>query len=184
MPVEQPSVIAAPSIEAPSHLQAQTRKPAQDEDIMQLDDSKHKVYIYSIDDELSESDSDDGKLVFLPDIEKHLRKTRIPQSILANSEGELAGNKQMVLYNVPHSLTVPEKQDSVRKAIIEARARLRAKQEQKREADIGEAQTLDASVKTNLKTGNSSTGVYNGNPSSFPVWQVPVDNDPDAMDLG
>lgn len=115
---------------------------------MQLDNTKHKVYIYNLDDELSssenESDADDGRLVFLPDIEKHLRANRypplqstplpmrIPKPILPNKDGELAG-MQLVLYSDgPSSISVPEEQDSVRKAILEARARLREKQFVKR----------------------------------------------------
>lgn len=102
---------------------------------MQLDDTKHKVYIYNLDDELASSDNEsdgEGKLVFLPDIEKHLRTNRlplpIPKPILPNKDGELAG-MQLVLYSDgPSSISVPEEQDSVRKAIIEARARLREKQ--------------------------------------------------------
>lgn len=99
------------------------------DDRMLLDNSKYKVYIYNLDDELSSSESEpeDGKLVFLPDIEKHLKMNRIPPPVTANSDGELAG-MQLVLYNVPSSLTVPEEHDSVRKAIIEARARAREKQ--------------------------------------------------------
>ena len=95
---------------------------------MQLDDSKHKVYIYNIDDELSsEDEEEEGKLVFLPDIEKHLLQNRIPPHVLANSDGELAG-MQLVLYSDPKSLSVPEEKDSVRKAIIEARQRARENQ--------------------------------------------------------
>ncbi|KAI5467285.1 hypothetical protein BGZ63DRAFT_398876 [Mariannaea sp. PMI_226] len=98
------------------------------DDVMQLDDSKHKVYIYNIDDELSsDSDSEDAKLIFLPDIEKHLRDNRIPPSVLANKDGELAG-MQVVLYSDPKSLSVPEDKDSVRKAIIESRRRVRDQQ--------------------------------------------------------
>lgn len=110
-----------------------TRSPergALDDDTMQVDDTKYKVYINNLDDELSDGESDDGKLVFLPDIEKQLRATRIPQSILVNSDGELAGQNQLVLYSIPSSLSVPEEQDSVRKAIIETRARVREKQTQ------------------------------------------------------
>lgn len=100
---------------------------------MQLDDTKHKVYIYNIDDELSsDSDSDDARLVFLPDIEKHLRANRIPPSILANKDGEIAG-MQIVLYSDPKSLSVPESKDSVRKAIIESRHRTRELQRLRRE---------------------------------------------------
>lgn len=105
---------------------------------MQLDNTTNKVYIYNIDDELSDSDSssDESKLVFLPDIEKRLRNTRIPSTVLANSEGELAGRNlhtDLVLYNVPSSLSVPEDRDSVRKAIIETRARAREKQRRDQE---------------------------------------------------
>lgn len=109
------------------------------DDSMQLDDSKHKVYIYDLDDELSsDSDNEEGRLVFLPDIEKHLKLNRIPPRILANNEGELAG-MQMVLYSDPKSLTVPEEQDSVRKAIIEARHRARERQKDERQGKTIEA---------------------------------------------
>lgn len=133
---------------------------------MQLDDSKHKVYIYNIDDELSsDSETDDpGKLVFLPDIEKHLRANRIPPAVLANSEGELAG-MQLVLYSDPKSLTVPEDRDSVRKAIIESRRRTR------------EQQRLEREGKTNaLSIDGDST-------SDAIVHHTFTDDDPDAMDV-
>lgn len=94
---------------------------------MHLDDTKHKVYIYNIDDELSSDSEDEGKMVFLPDIEKRLRENRIPKSILANQDGEITG-MQVVLYSDPKSLTVPEEKDGVRRAIIEARKRLREQQ--------------------------------------------------------
>ncbi|KAI9899119.1 hypothetical protein N3K66_005580 [Trichothecium roseum] len=124
VPVEEPT---KPS---PNPLipQKATAPPAGD--TMEVDDSKHKVYIYNIDDELSsedDTDNEEGKLIFLPDIDKHLRENRIPPHILANSEGELAG-MQLVLYSDPKSLSVPEEKDGVRKAIIEARQRARDKQ--------------------------------------------------------
>jgi hypothetical protein len=154
---------------------------------MQLDDTKHKVYIYDLDAELSDSESsDDGRLVFLPDIQKHLRETRIPPAILANSEGELAGmNNQLVLYNIPSSLTVPAEQDSVRKAIIETRARARAKQEQKRNEESRNAQTIAAS-KNGINARDWYNEMRNGFSASVPAPQQQdvVDDDPDAMDLG
>jgi len=194
VPVEQPSInTTTPS--QPNAL-AQT----DDNDLMQVDETKHRVFIYNLDDELSDSESDDGKVIFLPDLEKHLRESRIPQSILANSEGELAGNKQLVLYSVPSSLTVPEEQDSVRRAIIEARARTRAKQDQKREEDARRAQMPNelandgvyskdwytqngtngavSSVPVNLVL-QEQVGTYNGTAAATDM----VDNDPDAMDL-
>lgn len=147
VPVEQP-ISETPPITTPPSTKLLPR--TQDEDIMQLDDTKHKVYIYDLDAELSDSESDDGKLVFLPDIQKHLRESRIPPSIMANSEGELAGNTQLVLYSIPSSLTLPEEQDSVRKAIIETRARVRAKQEEKR---------MEQTANTGTKTAMANGGV-------------------------
>ena len=91
---------------------------------MQLDSTKDKVYIYDLDNELRDVESEEEKLVFLPDIEKHL--TRIPKSLLVGHNPPPT-NSQMVLYNVPTSLTVPQEQDNVRKAIIESRARARQK---------------------------------------------------------
>lgn len=101
---------------------------------MQMDDSKHKVYIYNIDDELSssESEAEEGRLIFLPDIEKALRANRIPPVVRANPDGQLAGHNledmQLVLYNVPASLTIAPEHDNVRKAIVEARQRARERQ--------------------------------------------------------
>ena len=92
---------------------------------MLVDDTKDRVYIHNLDDELSDIESEDEKLVFLPDIEKKLGK--IPKSVLLGESHPSATN-QMVLYNVPTSLSIPKEQDIVRKAIIESRARAREKQ--------------------------------------------------------
>ena len=92
---------------------------------MQLDDSKDKVYIKNLDDELADIESEEEKLIFLPDIEKKLGK--IPKSVLLGEGHPCTGN-EVVLYSVPSSLSVPEEQDKVREAIIESRARAREKQ--------------------------------------------------------
>ncbi len=49
----------------------------------------------------------------------------IPAAVLANRDGELAGMMQLVVYGETRSLTVPAEQDGVRRAVVEARARLR-----------------------------------------------------------
>lgn len=96
--------------------------------MMRLDDTKDHVYICNIDEELEDdSEPDPGKVIFLPDIEKILWENRIPRHILVNKDGELAG-MQMVLYSDPKSLSVPEEKDGVRKAILESRRRIRARQ--------------------------------------------------------
>ncbi len=127
---------------------------------MRIDDSKHKVYIYSIDEELADDsdEPDEAKLVFLPDIEKRLRETRIPPQVLANSDGELAG-MQLVLYSDPKSLSVPEDRDGVRKAIIEARRRLRARQAGADEDDgDGDGDGIDGSSAPADTTKTEATG--------------------------
>ncbi|KAK8132543.1 hypothetical protein PG999_000716 [Apiospora kogelbergensis] len=178
-------------VESP-HLrptEANSLKQIPESDEMELDNSKHKVYIYDLDAELSDSgESDDGKLVFLPDIQKHLRQNRrIPPSILANRDGELAG-MQMVLYSEPTSLTVPEEQDSVRKAIIESRARLRQKQKEGTMDVEASPSSSGSSASTNLRlrTPNGLNNLANDPPSngvSSGPYDESVEYDPDAMDM-
>ncbi|KAB5549656.1 hypothetical protein GE09DRAFT_180689 [Coniochaeta sp. 2T2.1] len=132
------------TVSRPRPVQRQSQVDGEEEP-MQLDDTKHKVYIYNIDDELSsESEKGDAaggdgeeKVVFLPDIEKHLRRRRMLPGIPGGELGGLglgpldmgdAAGREMVLYSVPRAISVPEEQDSVRKAIIEARQRMRERQ--------------------------------------------------------
>lgn len=141
-------------------------------DSMQLDDTKDTVYVYNLDDEISDIESEEEKLVFLPDIEKRL--TKIPKSVLTSHEPSTSSN-EMILYNIPASLSVPEEQDSVRKAIIETRARAREKQ--LREA---QAPQMNGSVALGITNGIQGEAV-NGqhyDPAAA------VEEDVDAMDLG
>ena len=92
---------------------------------MLVDDTKDRVYIHNLDDELSDIEAEEEKLIFLPDIEKKLGK--IPKSVLLGESHPSTGN-QLVLYGVPTSLSIPKDQDNIRKAIIESRARAREKQ--------------------------------------------------------
>lgn len=93
---------------------------------MEVEDTPHRVYIHDLAAELSDIESDEENPIFLADIEKHL--SRIPKHVLLGPEPKSTEHNQMVLYNVPTSLTVPEEQDNVRKAIVEARQRIRNKQ--------------------------------------------------------
>ena len=92
---------------------------------MHVDESRDRVYIHDLDEAVSDAESDEDKLVFLPDIEKKL--ARIPRSVLTGEPQPLKGN-EVVLYGVPPSLSIPENQDNVRKAIIESRHRAQVKQ--------------------------------------------------------
>ncbi|KAK2025329.1 hypothetical protein LX32DRAFT_65848 [Colletotrichum zoysiae] len=173
------SMTSSPSASPTSRRRRRDRKPPPSgEEVMQLDDTKHKVYIFNMDDELSSSESepDDGKLVFLPDMEKHLRTTRIPPSLLANHEGQLAG-MQVVLYNEPVSLTVPPEQDSVRKAIVESRTRMRERQRLEREGKGSPVQIPPPFV------SQQPASAIIPNPPTPSEASVSVGHDPDAMDV-
>ncbi|KAL6159975.1 hypothetical protein ACJBU6_02386 [Exserohilum turcicum] len=102
------------------------RAPPTDADGMEVEDTPHRVYISDLSAELSDIESDEEKPIFLSDIEKHLSK--IPRHVLLGPEPKPTMHNQMVLYNVPSSLTVPQEQDNVRKAIVETRQRIRDRQ--------------------------------------------------------
>ncbi len=147
-----------------------------DSDSMQLDDTKDKAYIQNLDDEIADIESEEERLVFLPDIEKKLAK--IPKSVLLGNGHPSVGN-EMILYRVPTSLTVPAEQDNVRKAIIESRARAREKQ--LHEAGANGAVALPNGAGT--RTEDQQNGIRNlGHVSEDGV--ADVEEDEDAMDIG
>ncbi|KAI1425080.1 hypothetical protein F5Y12DRAFT_748767 [Xylaria sp. FL1777] len=218
VPVETPSLNTLPEHhEYNNPAQSSSSLATTTDDSMRLDDTKHKVYIYDLDAELSSADENSenesslpgsptsgrGRLMFLPDIEKHLCRSRIPPAVLANKEGELAGyninDMQMVLYSEPSSLTVPREHDSVRKAILEARARARQRQKEHQAEANPVPQQLNTdppvipSPNVNLHNFGFPNGVgvamngsgghdLAGNASS---WHdaLPVNDDVDAMDM-
>lgn len=149
-----------------------------DSDSMQLDDTKDKIYIHNLDDEISDIESEEERLVFLPDIEKKLAK--VPKSVLLGESHPATGG-EMILYGIPTSLTVPEEQDNVRKAIIESRARAREKQLQAARAN-GEAVPVNGTT-TGAATVDKQNGIQNlGHVAEAVV--ADLEEDEDAMDLG
>ncbi|KAI0410149.1 hypothetical protein F4802DRAFT_16074 [Xylaria palmicola] len=211
VPVESPSAQPFPEHGHPGYNNPvqPSSSPIVPDDGMQLDNTKHKVYIYDLDAELSSADEQSegeslpgsptsgGRLIFVPDIGKHLYKSRIPPSVLANSEGQLAGHDindmQMVLYSEPSSLTVPREHDSVRKAILEARARARQRQKDSLAETDQAFQPPGTSVPADaLGFGqgradmNSIGGHGAANLTQGAIAErdgLVVDNDPDAMDM-
>lgn len=138
---------------------------------MQLDDTKDKVYIHNLAAELADIESDEETPLFLPDIEKKLSK--IPRSVLKGGTPPVT-ETQMVLYNVPSSLSVPQEQDNVRRAIIDSRARSIEKQAQEHKA-------AQANGVWNARVGNNvaHTEETNGFAS---IEDMDVDDN--AMDIG
>ena len=156
---------------APEHL-AYTNG---DDGSMQLDDTKDKVYVYNLDQELADIETEEERLVFLPDIEKKLGK--IPKSLLIG-HSQPAANTQMVLYNVPSSLTVTPEKDNVRRAIIETRARAREKQ-------TGDARASEATHNNISEMANGVQPNHCGHELSGirHMEDYEIDEE-DAMDIG
>ena len=132
---------------------------------MSLDDFRDRIYIHNLDEEIEEIESEDEKLIFLPDIEKRL--TKVPASVLM-SQNPPPSNTEVVLYSVPESLSVSPGQDLVRKAIAETRARAREK--------LQESHSVDRGPLANTTNEVSSPAKMNG--------QEMILEDDDAMDLG
>ncbi|KAL8734140.1 MAG: hypothetical protein Q9166_001625 [cf. Caloplaca sp. 2 TL-2023] len=151
----------------PVRRNAPTSFPDQNES-MQLDDTKDKVYIHNLDAELADVESDEETPIYLPDIEKKLSK--IPRSVLMGRNPPITNN-QMVLYNVPSSLSVPEEHDNVRRAIIDSRTRAREKQ----------AQEQKAVQESALHLGNGTGDADNRNAIAS---TEDMDIDENTMDIG
>jgi hypothetical protein len=97
---------------------------------MPIDETKDRIVIHDLAAEIAEIEAAEPTTIFLPDIDRKV--SAIPQTLLQNQSGN-TNNTQIVLYEVPSSISVPKEADAVRKAIIAARARAREKQAQEQE---------------------------------------------------
>ncbi|KAF2719925.1 hypothetical protein K431DRAFT_227498 [Polychaeton citri CBS 116435] len=161
----------------PQHVASQNI----DDEHMQLDDTKDKVYIHNLDDELADIEAHETqpRLIFLPDIEKKF--SRIPQHVLTGNSGNAADhNQELVLYSVPKSLTVDEGHDNVRKAIIEARRRAQEKStEDARQQDMMRKYDSSADHDSPVETAHGYAAGYEADTEPDHYHD---DNDEDAMD--
>ncbi|KAI9828648.1 MAG: hypothetical protein M1832_001751 [Thelocarpon impressellum] len=149
--------------------QQATQNGASSDELMQIDDTKDRVFVSTLDDDPADSEREgqEGSLVFLADIERRL--TRIPRSLLTNPSAK-STTGELVLYGIPSSLSVPEEHDNVRRAIIETRARAREKQ----------AQLNTITREGNTTAPASIVGVENASTST----SGSAGGDTDAMDIG
>ena len=155
---------------------------------MHLDDRPDRVYIHDLDAELaSDTESDSERLIFLPDIEK--RFSRLPDQVLHSSSGD--SNQEMVLYSVPKSLSIDEPHDSVRKAIIEARARAREKavEDARERQEEMERSYGQGSVNNGVESAHGYGSGYGYGDMYWPIREVnkggveDEDGDEDAMEI-
>ncbi|KAJ9300212.1 hypothetical protein DTO271G3_2329 [Paecilomyces variotii] len=131
------------------HAPPAVREPSLPSDSMLLDDTEHTTYVYDLERELKEIEAQEGCIAFLPEIEKRL--VSVPKALLADSKPR---NNELVVYQVPTSLTVPKEQDSVRKAIIESRARARERQAEIQRRNLPEIQR---NLATDAPNGSADT---------------------------
>ena len=138
---------------------------------MQVEDTKDKVYIHDLEEELAQvsSHQDEERLVFLPDIERKLNN--LPTRLLAEDRSNESAGNELVLYSVPSSLSIPQDQDSVRKAIIETRARAQGH----KEPPTTPLPSQDSMLHDASNDGFNSMREYQANSG---------DIDEDAMELG
>lgn len=114
---------------------------------MQVEETRDRVFVHDLDAELADAvaaDEDNERLIFLPDIERRLNDAPLrllfgkrdadDRDLDASSRPTKKNNidgtaesdtNAVVLYGVPRALSAPEQSDSVRRAIIESRARAR-----------------------------------------------------------
>ncbi|EFE34649.1 uncharacterized protein ARB_06412 [Trichophyton benhamiae CBS 112371] len=95
-------------------------------DGMQVDDTKTRVYITDLEDEIAQIEEEESRQTFkvMPEMEKQLMS--IPKSVLTHKPKE-ERNNELVLYRVPAALGIPAEQDSVRAVMTDARERAREK---------------------------------------------------------
>ena len=139
---------------------------------MLVDDTRHRVYVHNLEDEIKQAEADEHRSIFHPDVEKKLSK--IPQNVLAGGPPSTQ-DKQMVLYKIPVSLTVPQERDSVRKAIIESRERARA------EHALKAAEYVRSGAPQSL---SNSQSIYPEPVADASQHSIGGPRDPDAMDIG
>jgi hypothetical protein len=91
-------------------------------DAMHVDDTKTRVYITDLDQEIAEIEAQENNVEVLSTFEKELMG--VPSSVL---KARPSTGNELVLYRLPSALTVSKEQDSVRSVIAGARKRAREK---------------------------------------------------------
>ncbi|KAI1322396.1 hypothetical protein F5Y16DRAFT_41130 [Xylariaceae sp. FL0255] len=154
---------------------------------MAIEGREHVVYVDNLDSSDDEDEERGQRSLFIDP-----KARRIPPSVLASShDGSLAGHTvndmQVILYRdaCPTSLTVPGERDSVRRAILEARTRMRAKRREDEEEDIPEKEKEEKKDKQ-TKTDNDKWTTNSTSPSTSsprPTRYSPSISSPCGMEM-
>ena len=100
------------------------------DDLMLADDTSDRVWIHDLDREIAEIEAEEerARTTFLSETADAYSK--IPEHLLKQNSHDDPANMQLILYQDPTSISVPEEEDAVRKTIIDARRRMREAQGQ------------------------------------------------------
>ncbi|KXT18721.1 hypothetical protein AC579_2696 [Pseudocercospora musae] len=166
-----PSPSPSPAATKAQHVKAAATS---NNEPMQVDETRDRVYIHNLDEELAGLESDEEKLIFLPDIEKYF--SNIPKHVLTARRDDDHEGQELVLYGVPSPLTSGEGSNAVRKAIIESRQRAREKA-----AEDARQQDMNCKYENG---GHDIVETAHGYGSGYETGRTQdVDADPDAMDM-
>jgi hypothetical protein len=157
---------------------------------MLVDDTKTRIFIPDLESEIAEIEEQErkdreGKIEFLADIERKLNN--LPKRVLRDQDEPAADeNNQLVLYRVPTALSIPVEQDSVRRAITEARMRAREKAVEQAAPDATPRQTTSGQIRPEQITPENSSQqrpswASNGTVSAGDI--IPDDKDVEPMDV-
>jgi len=164
---------------------------------MAVDETSHRIVINDLNAEIAaiEAEEPTNDTLFLPDIDKKI--SAIPQNILNPRKESNDSNTQLILYRDPMSISVPESEDAVRKAIIEARRRTRERQAREREEARVEVTRINPPTQTVPNSGiwtngydvshrdlDDSSNMANSDHAPSHFYMVEDEDDPDAMDIG
>lgn len=152
-------------------------------DLMPVDETPSKVYIHDLAAEIARIEAEEPKDMFLLDIDK--RVSALPAKLFQNSSPD--PNTQLVLYREPSSISIPEDEDAVRKAIIEARKRVRERQELERKNEVDQGRINGNrrfwSDGTEQKEENLTNGNYVVHGVEPNAVGESTEHDPDVMDI-
>jgi len=126
------------------------RLPSNNEDFMPVDDHPHRIFISDLDAAIAEIEAEERaakeqeqeRAFFLPDeVDKEISSAQdsILKGALRAGAPHAGPSQALVLYRDPLSISVPEETDAVRKAVHEARQRIR---ERGRQSSDNEDQAL------------------------------------------
>jgi len=109
-----------------------------EDDYMPVDETADRVWVHDLDAEIREIEAEEARNnngIQISEAGKGYSK--LPEHVLRQSPTveDPAKSLQMILYRDPVSISVPQEEDAVRKAIIEARRRMREKQHEERVAE-------------------------------------------------